>query len=189
MHYATTSVEVSSFRYLETRIPNCCWFCIECNSTLIFDAPGSPLVKILHDVWRFYNNPLRKLLSSILDIFPSTKNVLLGLSSPHGGFWFNHPKSRFISWKIVGRPIAPLPIINPAAPVASIQAAADLASTTSPLAITGISTASTIANLETNPTHQNIADEGFVHEHRFFDTFGLDSLTNFQSGVRTASSS
>jgi hypothetical protein len=48
-----------------------------------------------------------------------------------------------ISAKTIGRPIAPLPIINPAAPVTSRHFAALFASVMSPLAITGISTRST----------------------------------------------
>ncbi len=52
-----------------------------------------------------------------------------------------------MSWKMVGRPIAPRPIISPAAPVASKHAEAVAASTTSPFAMTGMSTASTMSRI------------------------------------------
>ena len=48
------------------------------------------------------------------------------------------PRSLLISWKMVGLPMAPLPIIRPAAPVFPRHASADSADVTSPLAITGI---------------------------------------------------
>ena len=50
-----------------------------------------------------------------------------------------------MSWKMVGLPIAPLPIISPSAPVFSRQSFAEDAEVTSPLAITGILISSAIS--------------------------------------------
>ena len=135
------------------------------------------------------NNLLRTPLNSIEDIFPNTKNVLL-LGYPHPNVASDLTiLNPFISWKIVGRPIAPLPIINPAAPVASIQAAADLASITSPLAITGISTASTISDLRPIRFSGISLAKGSTMYANSLDSFCLYSLANFQSCIRAASCS
>ena len=103
---------------LGTLSPRFIWSCSEWSSTRIADAPGRPFVKETACLLRFlFGLPSYSSLLSSRYLFQHHSLATVSSPSPHGGASSSQPRSRFMSWKMVGLPIAPLPIISPSAPV------------------------------------------------------------------------